>query len=51
MQSGVFMEKTESLMKKASEIQLGSENYSLLHDQAKAAERRVQDTHDSLRKM
>ncbi|MCJ8743979.1 hypothetical protein PDJAM_G00100910, partial [Pangasius djambal] len=48
MQTGAFIEKTESLMKKACEIQLGSENYSLLRDQAKAAQRTAQDTQDSL---
>uniref|UniRef100_A0A8B9L7P1 Spectrin repeat containing, nuclear envelope 1a n=1 Tax=Astyanax mexicanus TaxID=7994 RepID=A0A8B9L7P1_ASTMX len=49
--TGVITEQAKSLVKKAAEIQLGAQNHSLLHDQAQAAQERVQEIHISLEKM
>uniref|UniRef100_A0AAR2JHF7 Spectrin repeat containing, nuclear envelope 1b n=1 Tax=Pygocentrus nattereri TaxID=42514 RepID=A0AAR2JHF7_PYGNA len=50
-QTGVLTDQAQSLVKKATEIQLGAQNHSLLHDQAQAAQEKVQEIQISLEKM
>uniref|UniRef100_A0AAR2ILP8 Spectrin repeat containing, nuclear envelope 1b n=1 Tax=Pygocentrus nattereri TaxID=42514 RepID=A0AAR2ILP8_PYGNA len=50
-QTGVLTDQAQSLVKKATEIQLGAQNHSLLHDQAQAAQEKVQEIQISLEKI
>lgn len=47
----MFAVRAESLVKKAADVKLGSQNQSLLQDQAQSTNERLQEIQASLRKM